>query len=172
MKFLTTIALLLIVSIPINSQTIDTKNSNVSFSVRNMKIRTVKGTFTGMKGEVIFNQKDLSKSKFNICIDANTINTNNIKRDKHLKNEDFFDVEKFPKICFISKSIQKKKTTYLVNGNLTMHGITKNITIPLQFKNNQFIGSFKVNRTDYKIGGKGGFMVGKEIEISINCKLQ
>ncbi len=167
-------AILFFISVPLflNAQQIDTENSKVTFAVRNMKIRTVKGTFTGMKGKINFDENNLSNSKFSICIDTKTINTKSKKRDKHLKNKDFFEVEKYPTICFVSETIEKNKGNYLVKGKLTMHGITKTITIPLNYKDNVFLGEFELDRRDYEIGAKGGFMVGKTIKISIHCKLK
>lgn len=171
MKFLKALILVMVMPLSTYSQTIDTQNSNVSFAVRNMKVRTVTGTFSGMKGEVNFDKTNLSSSNFNVCVDAGTVNTDNKIRDEHLKNEDFFDVEKYPTICFISESIEESENKFLVTGNLTMHGVTKKETISLLYKENMFTGTFKIDRTDYGVGGNGGFSVAKEIEITINCKL-
>ena len=153
-------------------QTINAESSKVEFSVSNFKINTVKGSFTGMTGEVIFSSDDLSAAKFAVCIDAASVNTGNNKRDDHLKKDDFFGVETYPEICFESTSIIKTDKEYLASGNLMMHGVTKNIEIPFVYQDNKFVGDFKVKRLDYNVGkGTGGFSVGKEITIQIICVL-
>ncbi len=154
-----------------NAQKIDSDNSNVAYAVRNMKVRTVEGTFTGMTGTIRFDENNLSDFGINVCLDANSVNTDNEKRDEHLKKEDFFDVDQFPEICFVSNSILKKEDAYIVEGALTLHGVTKTINIPLVFKNNTVSGTFTVERKDYELGPSGGFMIGKDIQITINCQL-
>ena len=152
----------------VHGQSIDSENSIVSFSVSNMGFNTVKGTFKGMKGTVNFDLDNLSTSSFEVCIDASTIHTGNTKRDKHLKNEDFFEVDKYPSICFKSTQVTKTNSGYQAIGILSMHGISKRVEIPFTYNNNEFVGQFKLNRFDYKVGeGTGKFMVGKEIEIKI-----
>lgn len=171
MKLKLLILFLICASRVLDAQTIDTKDSNVSFTIQNMKIRTVEGTFTGMQGNIRFDKSDLSNSSFEVCIDTKTVNTENKKRDEHLKKEDFFYVEKYPTICFSSKSIKKSESKYLLNGNLTMLGVTRAVSIPISLGNNMISGVFTINRNDYNLGPDGGFMVGKEVQITINCKL-
>lgn len=150
---------------------IDAKSSLVTFSVSNFYFKKVEGSFSGMKGTLNFNPKELSTSKFDVCIDAKSINTGNEKRDEHLKNKDFFEVKTYPDICFKSSDVSKTSDGYKAKGALTMHGVSKEIEIPFTYNSNQFNGEFKINRLDYKVGGKGGFMVGKEIIVRINCVL-
>lgn len=88
-----------------NAQTINSKKSIVKFSIRNMKLNTVNGTFTGMKGNVVFDENNLENSSFDVSIPTETVNTENKKRDAHLKNADFFYVEKYPEIQFVSTTI-------------------------------------------------------------------
>ncbi|MGC6430228.1 MAG: YceI family protein [Jejuia sp.] len=154
-----------------SAQDIDIHNSSVSFAVRNMKMRTVEGTFTGMQGEVNFDENNISNTTIDVCIDANTVNTDNEKRDAHLRKEDFFGVEQYPKICFVSNFVEKQEDAYLIVGKLTLHGVTKTITVPLSFENSTLTGSFSIERNDYDLGPNGGFMVGKDVEITISCKL-
>lgn len=164
---------LLNLSYNINGQSLDSENSGVSFSVSNMAFNTVKGTFKGMNGNIIFDPNNVASSIFDVCIDASTINSGNSKRDKHLKNEDFFEVDKYPSICFKSTQITKTKSGYITTGTLTMHGISKIIEIPFTYNDNKFVGEFKVNRFDYSIGeDTGTFMVGNEIDIKIETVLK
>ncbi len=158
-------------SFNVNSQVRDSFESIITFSVSNMKFKTVEGSFSGMVGEVDFQPNDLFSSKFDVCIDAKSIDTGNEKRDEHLKNKDFFEVETYPKICFESSNISETSDGHKAKGTLTMHGVSKKIEIPFTFNSNQFNGEFKLNRVDYKIGGKGRFIVGKEITVRIKCVL-
>lgn len=165
-------SLLLIVSyFTLTGQTINSTNSKVTFKISNMGLNTVNGSFTGMQGDISFSLNDLANAKFEVCVEAGTINTGIEKRDKHLKNEDYFDVEKFPNICFTSNEIVKTSSGFSTTGTLNMHGQTKTIDIPFIFEGKIFKGSFTVKRLDYGIGPKGGFMVGKEVEIEIVCEV-
>ncbi len=154
------------------AQHINTEKSIVNFQISNMKVKTVKGTFTGMKGTVNFIPSNLATSNFDVCIDVATVNTGNAKRDKHLRTEDFFDEKKYPNICFKSTSVSKTDNGYIVSGSLSMHGITKNVQIPFTFSQNTLKGSLTLKRLDYKIGeSTGTFMVGDEVNLEINCIL-
>lgn len=168
LRFLFVSLAILSLSYNLTSQPLNSENSIVSFSVSNMRFNTVKGTFKGMKGSINFTPDNLVTSSFDVCIDASTINTGNSKRDQHLKNEDFFEVDKYSTICFKTNQIIKTKMGYNTTGVLSMHGVSKTIEIPFTFSNNELVGEFKVNRLDYNIGERTGkFMVGKEIDIKI-----
>ena len=154
------------------AQTIDTKKSNVAFKITGGGFFSVKGTFTGMAGDFNFNGADLDNSNFDICIKTSTLDTDNNKRDTHLKSEDFFSVEQYPEICFKSQSIDPKNNAYVTTGELTMHGITKTVSIPFTFKNNTFVGEIEINRFDYNIGEDyGTFRVGETATVTITCKV-
>jgi len=118
------------------------------------------GTFTSLKGDIQFDEKDLATSKFNVTIDANSINTGNGMKNSKSKSAGWLDTGKYPDIKFVSSSISKKGAGYEAKGNLTLHGVTKEITIPFTYtktdKGGLFTGSFSVNRNDYKIGEPGG----------------
>ena len=154
-----------------SQQNIKSSDSKVKFKVSNMAFNTVKGTFNDMTGMVAFSSKDLNNSFFNVCISAKSVNTENKKRDEHLRKEDFFYVEKYANICFKSSEIKKTAKGYTAIGKLTIKGITKEVSIPFTFTNNTFNGSFTLNRKDYNVGPNGGFMVGKEINIEIICTI-
>jgi polyisoprenoid-binding protein YceI len=148
-------------------QTIDAAASKVKFEISNWSISTVEGTFGGMTGTVNINSEDLGNSKIDVCIDAKTVNTENEKRDEHLREEDFFHVEKFPTICFTSTSITTSPEGYIAKGTLTMHGESKEITIPLTYSNNTYNGKLTIDRTEFGVGSDSGFMVGKEVSLEI-----
>ena len=154
----------------LDAQTIITEKSTANFSIKNLAINTVKGNFGGMKGEINFDKENLSESSFDVCIDANSINTGNNKRDEHLRKEDFFDVEKYPTICFSSTNIVNTKMGYTARGNLTLHGVTKEVAIPFIIKGSTFIGNIEILRKDFGVGADyGGFTVGKTVKIEIVC---
>lgn len=172
------LGLVLVFSVVLKAQKINSEKSVVSFSISNMKVNTVEGTIKGMQGMVVFNPKNLKDSKFNVCIDPETINTENEKRDKHLKNEDFFNVENYPSICFVSEEIKKTDAGYQVLGKLTLHGITRTIVFPFSVYKNKdnwfFKGVLEINRFDFKLAAESyssTFMVGETVEIEILCKL-
>jgi len=155
------------------TQTINQEKSVVEFKIGAMGFGKTKGTFKNMKGDFSFNATALNNSNFNVCVDASTVNTKNDKRDKHLKNEDFFNVDVYPKICFESTSITKLNDTYITKGNLILHGITKEVEIPFNFKNNTFTGTIEINRLDYGLGeGTGTFMVSDKVKITITCVIE
>lgn len=124
-----------------------------------------------MTGTVETNNQDLQQIQ--ACIPASTVNTESKKRDKHLKNEDFFDVNNYPEICFQSSKITKQGNNYIAKGELTLHGVTKTIEIPLQVSNKQITGNFTINRLDYNVGeSTGTFMVGDQVNLTISCTLK
>lgn len=171
--YLGILAFFIISTSTIIAQNIDKKTSVVNFNVDNLGINNVKGTFKHMSGTFNFDPNELGNSSFDICIKASTINTDNNKRDTHLKTEDFFDVEKYPNICFTSTSISKTKDGYVTKGKLTIHGVTKAVEIPFQFNDKTFTGHFEVNRLDYNVGeGTGTFIVTDTIKIDITCVVQ
>lgn len=158
--------------VTLGKQEINTLDSGVTFEVVNMKLNTVEGSFKGMKGDVKFDPKDLKNSSFEVTIDAATIDTDNGKRDKHLKNEDFFNVEKYPTIKFKSNAVvrSKKEGYHIAKGKLTMHGISKDVKIPFTYKNGVFEGTIKVNRFDYGIGKEySTFTISEQVEVTIKC---
>lgn len=134
-------------------------DSKISFVIKNFGLK-VDGQLKGIKGSIIFDMNALNNSSFNVSVNANSINTDNNARDKHLRKEDYFHVEKFPLISFVSTKITKSGTTgkWNVTGNLTIKGTTK----PIEFdftatpSNNgvSFKGAFTINRRDFNVGGK------------------
>jgi len=175
MKKLTLILTICFVASFINlqAQTINTDKSKVKFHITGGGIFKVKGTFTGMAGDFNLNTDALENSNFNICIDAATINTKNKKRDAHLRDPDFFDVEKYPTVCFESNAVKKTGAGFTTSGRLTIHGVTKEVDIPFTFENNTFTGELVVNRFDYDLGKDFGTMrVGTEATITIICVTQ
>lgn len=135
----------------------------------------VNGTFKKFDGTVLFDEHDIAASKFDVTIDVESISTGNKLKNKHAKSNHWFDAETYPTIKFISKTITKSDSAYEVVGDLQMHGITKEISIPFTFKNNDtegiFSGNFTVNRNDFGIGKPGG-VVGDIIKLNVSVPVR
>lgn len=171
-KTILSMAFSLLTMVSIYAQKINSTSSKVEFEIGNMAFRVVEGSFGEMTGKIEFNASNLSTSTFNVCINPATVNTDNEKRDTHLKNEDFFDVAKYPTICFESSRIEKTESGYVAYGKLTLHGATKDVEIPFTYADNVFKGTLNLNRLDYKLGeDTSTFMVADEVEITITCHL-
>jgi polyisoprenoid-binding protein YceI len=109
---------------------IDGSHTRTGFSVKHLVISDVKGEFAKTEGKAQIDESDLSKSSVEVTIDATTIDTRDAKRDSHLKSVDFFDVARFPAITFKSTKVEAGKDGALtVTGDLTMHGVTKPVTL-------------------------------------------
>ncbi len=128
------------------------------------------GVFTKFRGDIVFDEHNLSASKFDVAVDVSSINTGNGMKNKKAKGETFFDVERYPEIKFTSNKFSKAVAGYEVKGILDMHGVKKEITIPFTFINNTFAGSFVVNRLDYNVGPEKGMAghAAKELKIEIS----
>ncbi len=164
---------------------IDPAHSYIGFSVRHMVVSNVKGNFTDFSGTIMYDEDNISKSSVNVKINAASINTDNERRDNHLRSADFFEVEKFPEMTFESSRIEKKDNDYIMHGLLTMHGIKKEIAIPFEIighvtdpRGNErigFEGSTELNRRDYGIAYDaviegGGLVAGNNIKIDIQVE--
>jgi polyisoprenoid-binding protein YceI len=151
------------------------KESSIHFVIKNFGFNT-NGSLAAPTGDISFNPEDLSKSSFSMTIKSESINTENENRDEHLRNEDYFDVKKYPLIRFASSSIRatNKKGDYSVTGTLTIKDKSKEISFPFKAVKNGsgylFSGSFKMNRRDFDIGGSS--TISNELTVNINVLAQ
>lgn len=122
--------------------------------------KKAEGVFKELNGNIVFDEKNPSSSKFDITINTASINTGNGLKNRHAKNKSWFDVEKYPVIHFVSSSVVKVGSAYQITGELEMHGVKKPLTIPFSFQSSGttgvFKGSFKVNGTDFGVGEAKG----------------
>jgi polyisoprenoid-binding protein YceI len=110
---------------------IDGGHSTVGFSVPILGgLSKVRGKFTDFTVTLNHDEKDITKSSVNVVIKATSVDTGIEGRDRHLRNADFFDVEKFPEITFQSSKVVKKGKQFIAHGTLTMHGVAKEIALP------------------------------------------
>ncbi len=109
------------------------------------------GTFRGLQGTISFDEKNPAASKFDVTIDATTVNTGNGMKNTHAKSDKWLDVQKYPVIHFVSSEVSATASGYQAKGTLEMHGVKKDVVMPFTFVNNTFTSSFDINRLDYNI---------------------
>jgi polyisoprenoid-binding protein YceI len=165
---------------------LDASHSEIGFSVRHMMVSNTKGRFSTAKGTLTVDDKDVTKSSITVEIDAASIDTRETKRDDHLKSPDFFDVAKFPKLTFKSKSVSKDGEGLKIEGDLTIKGVTKPVTLKATALSAPAKSTFgmtvrgvsastKINRKDFGLGWNkaleaGGVVVGEEVTITIEAE--
>lgn len=158
--------------------TIDSNHSAAQFSVRHMMVSNVRGEFGKLSGAIVFDDQDVSRSTVEATIDATTINTRVEARDNDLKSDSFFDVAKYPTITFKSAKFRSTgPNKYSVDGNLTIHGVTKPVTLEVNVtpaikdpKGNERRGAeatTKISRKDFGVSGSPGG-VGDEVQVLID----
>jgi polyisoprenoid-binding protein YceI len=163
---------------------IDPAHSGVHFSVRHLMLSNVRGTFSGVKGTVIYDSADPSATQVDATIDAATISTGDPKRDGHLKSADFLDVEKYPAITFKAKRTEKTgDAEFKVTGDLTIHGTTREVILTVEDVSSEAkdpwggtrIGASaktKIDRQQFGVTWNspletGGVVVGDEVKLEL-----
>src|SRR5215510_2269781 len=160
MKKFTLSTLLLLISFTAYAQTkpyvVDKAHSQINF-IGEAKFISAHGFFDKWEADVVFDPTNIESSSFKITIEAASINTRVQKRDDHLRSKDFFEVEKYPQITLVSKKVSKSgDQKYNVTADLTLHGVTKQIDVPITqvfYENNRgrFRANFEINRRDFGI---------------------
>jgi len=155
---------------------IDPNHSSLNFAVAHRGVSTVVGRFTSFEGKILLDDKDVTKSSVNVTIKTASINTDVAPRDNDLRSANYFDAEKFPEITFQSKSVEKKGDGYVAHGTLTIHGVSKDVDLPFEFKGPVDAGrggkvmgvhaSLTINRVDYGVG-KATPMIGSDVKIEL-----
>ena len=167
--------------------TIDPTHSTAGFKVRHLMVANVKGEFSGVTGTVVYDAANPANSRVEARIDATTIHTRDEQRDGHLKSADFLDVEKYPAITFVSKKIAGSDGEWKVTGDLTIHGVTKEVALDVEGPapeakdpwGNVKTGASattKINRKDFGLVWNvaletGGVLVGEEISLTLEVEL-
>lgn len=151
------------------------QGSSVIFKVKNFGF-VINGSFSGLQGKIIFDPKDLANAGFDVSVDAATINTENSMRDEHLKKETYFDVQRYPRMHFVSTGVtaSDKKNAYIITGKLTIKDRTKEISFPFigtpMGNDYIFSGEFTINRKDYNVGGSGTISNNLTVVITLLAK--
>ncbi|GAA5033528.1 YceI family protein [Microbacterium fluvii] len=163
---------------------LDPSHSEVSFSVRHMMISKVRGAF-GLKSATIVAPENPLEAKVTASVDVASVDTKDEGRDTHLRSADFFDVEQYPTLDFVSTGVRVDGGDFLVDGDLTIRGITKPATFELEFGGfgTDPWGNYKagataktvVNREDYGLTWNaaletGGVLVGKDVTITLDLQ--
>lgn len=187
MKRLALAAGILALSVPAllaqtSTWSVDPAHSEIDFTVRHMTISNVHGQFGGIKGTIVRNTSDLSKSKVSVTIDVSSIDTGVSSRDTDLKSANFFDVAQFPTATFASTSVSGSGTHLTVYGNLTLHGVTRPVTLEVDGPSGTIQGmdhkahtgysaTTTINRKDFGVGAKyPDSIVGEQIKLTIDLE--
>jgi polyisoprenoid-binding protein YceI len=166
---------------------LDPAHSTAEFKVKHMMISNVKGRFHGLSGTLIEDTADPTRSRVEASVDISTIETGDPQRDAHLKSADFFEHETHPTMTFKSTQVQKKgEGEYAVTGDLTMHGVTKQVTFVVEGPSspakdpwgNTRIGlsaTGRINRKDFALNWNaaletGGILVGEDVQITLDAQ--
>ena len=185
--FVLFVALSITAAATAQSWSFDKSHSSVNFSVTHMVVSEVDGSFKDVTGEVKSEKPDFSDLSVSFTIPVSSVNTDDEKRDGHLKSPDFFDAAKYPNITFKSTSVKKISDKKLeLEGDLTMHGVTKKVkwdvkyngTIKDPYGNNRagFKSTTTINRKDYGVSWNktldaGGVALSDEVAITVNAEI-
>ena len=167
---------------------IDPTHAEIGFSVRHMMIATVRGRFGSVTGTVIVDEQHPKNSRVDVTIDARSVDTRQEMRDNHLRSPDFFDVEQFPNLHFVSKRIEgdPRNGEFRVLGDLTIRDVTREVELkatlegegkdPWGNERAGFSASGKLNRTDFGLHWNqaletGGVLVSNEVKLSIDVEV-
>ena len=185
MTTMTTATTATTVATSLRTYQIDSAHSEVTFQVRHL-LTKVRGHFGTFVGAIEFDASDPTRSSVHLSIDAASINTNQPDRDTHLKSPDFFSVEEFPTLTFVSARVAPRgKDAYDVTGTLTIRGISRTIVLPVTVLGTAidpwgnerlaFEAEVMLNRKDYGLLWNaaletGGFLVGDEVKVSLSIQ--
>ncbi len=165
---------------------IDPSHTHAQFSVRHMMVSNVRGEFTKLEGEAVIDDADLESSRVSVTIDAASISSRDEKRDAHLRSADFFDVARFPTLTFTSTAVRKNGNRLEIVGDLTMHGVTREVKLDVEELTEAITdpygavrrgarASTSVDRKDYGLVwnaalDKGGVAVGDKVSINLEAE--
>jgi polyisoprenoid-binding protein YceI len=171
----------------VSTWNLDGAHSSAAFSVKHMMIANVHGAFRELSGVLNFDRQNIEKSSLSVAIKSASVQTNDPRRDEHLKSAEFFEVEKYPEITFVSTNwAQKSDDEIDVIGNLTIHGFTKEVILKVEGPTAEvkdpwggtrigFSAHTKLNRKDFGLGWNvaletGGFVVGDHVTITLETQ--
>jgi polyisoprenoid-binding protein YceI len=175
------------VSSAVSTWDLDPSHSGVHFSLKHLVVATVRGEFSKVRGTVVIDPRDLTRSTVRASIDVASINTRDPQRDAHLRSPDFFDAEAFPTIEFRSTGLARTSDGLDVTGDLTIHGVTRPVTLKVETTDTDLKDPYgnvrraasatvRINRKDFGLVWNvaletGGFVVGDEVKIEIDVEL-
>lgn len=159
----------------------DPAHSSADFVIRHMGISNVHGHFGNVNGTLALDEKDITKSSVKATVDTTTVDTGNDQRNAHLKSADFFDVAKYPQMVFLSKQITNKDGKLELIGDLTLHGVTKSVTLDLDGPSKEivdpkgvahrgFSATTSIHRADFGLTYGNG-MLGDDVKVSLDVEV-
>jgi polyisoprenoid-binding protein YceI len=161
----------------------DPAHSEVDFSIKHLSVSNVHGRFGKVEATIVFNEADITKSTVTATIGVDTVDTGEEARNTHLKSPDFFDIATLPTATFTSTSVARNGSNLTVNGNLTLHGVTKPVvlnvegpTTPVQGMDHKphsgFSATTTISRTAFGIGSKfPAAIVGDDVKLTIEVEV-
>jgi polyisoprenoid-binding protein YceI len=165
---------------------LDPLHSSVSFTVRHLMVSKVRGQFTSFDTEIVTADNPLD-STVEASVDLSSIDTGNADRDAHIRSADFFDVDQHPTLTFRSTGVRHDGDDFAVDGDLTIHGVTRPVTLALEVNGFQHASPFgdvragfsattEINRKDYGIEFNvplegGGVVVGEKIQVALELEV-
>lgn len=164
---------------------VDKAHTDIAFTIAHLGVSKTRGAFTEFDGSVVADGNKPENSSVQFTIKAASINTGNAARDEHLRGKDFFEADKYPDITFKSNKVTKRKGGFTAVGNLTMHGVTRQVSLPFTvsgpqkgFKGELHMGietALVLNRKEYGLTWnnivEGSQAVGETVNVSINMEL-
>jgi polyisoprenoid-binding protein YceI len=166
---------------------IDADHSDIMFKVKHLMISTVSGIFKTFDATLEIDENDFTKANVYFEADTASVDTKNEQRDAHLKSDDFFNAEQFPKMTFKSTSVERKSgEEYVLNGDLTIRDITKPIALNVEFNGDVtdpwgkerkgFEITGKINRKEYglkwsAVTEAGGLVVADDVKLQLNVEM-
>ena len=161
---------------------LDPMHSELQFKIKHLMISNVSGALKSFQAEVETEEEDFSTAEINLTAQMDSISTNNEQRDAHLRNSDFFEVDKYPELKFKSTKVEKVDAdTFALHGELTLKGVTKPVKLNVEFNGTTkdpwggeragFVVTGKINRADWGVNFNsaletGGVLLGEEVKIN------
>jgi polyisoprenoid-binding protein YceI len=162
---------------------IDKAHSYVGFTVRHMMVTNVRGKFNKFEGEILLDQKDITKSSANFTIETASVDTDHERRDKHLRSDDFFNAEQYPVLTFRSRRVVRKGKDLSLVGDLTIRDVTREVVIPFEMTGPVQAGDRKrigveahltINRFDYGLKynrmAEATVVVAPDVKVELNIE--
>lgn len=161
---------------------LDPAHTHIGFSVRHMMVTNVRGRFNRFSGSVMLDPEDVTGSRVAVRIEAASIDTDNDRRDEHLRSADFFEVERFPHLVFESRRVERAGDDLVLVGDLTIRDVTREVRIPFELTGPLNVGNgqqrlgaegtLRLNRFDYGLRWnritESVQVVGDEVRIELN----
>jgi polyisoprenoid-binding protein YceI len=186
MKFLI-LGMMAVLSLQAADYKIDPAHSSANFAVTHMGLSKVRGSFGSVQGTVSYDPANVAATRVEATIDVNTVNTNDAKRDGHLRSPDFFETEKFPTMSFVSTKVESAGNGNLkVSGNLTMKGVSKPVVLTVEGPTDEIkdtrgmlrraaAATTRINRKDFgitfnRVLDTGGVMISDEVDITLDIQ--